>query len=224
MPFGYIEYYINYIFQTLTAEGTDLGANGESVMWDEVGTEFIVRNHAVPLPREAQDKESLNIVIPLQMLTRYRYFDGMNQYAREEVRDLEPITATVWRADASVRKFAGTLTFAGHEVHVSVEASAASVVATLTMKEGDFPSRFANPKIPADYLSYSIALRDQNLLELEYFGADLKGTANMLFAELEGTGEVPEKLEMQLRVVAPAGVFLPPELAEVINVQLSPID
>jgi hypothetical protein len=229
-PFGYMESYIETAWETVTDDGVVLRWQGESSGTnsdDNDSIERTIREYHSPLPEGALNKDYLNIKIPMTMRVTYHYFDGKDTYVSEEEIALEPMTATVWRTDAASRQFIGTLTYAGKPVQVSVVASAACARATLTMEDGVFAKLIA-PNSVTDHQEiawgyYEISLRDEHQTVL-FANYHETGGRNTLLSTYQGTGTLPETLELQLRVSADDGVFLPPELSEVVTIQLTPVD
>jgi len=97
----------------------------------------------------------------------------------------------------------------------------------LTMEDGVFAKLIA-PNSVMDHQEivwgyYEISLRDEHQTVL-FANYHETGGRNTLLSTYQGTGTLPETLELQLRVSADDGVFLPPELSEVVTIQLTPVD
>lgn len=199
-PFGYVQYNINPHDHTRTPEGLDLPPYSETYRTGEDGQLYAIREYVSPLPEGALDLEKLDIEIGLFQITQYHYYDGQQAYTGYERKDLAPMRATVWQTDAPRAQFTGEGSFLGRPITVQVSVSAVSALLTLEMHEGMFPA------LPEDAW-YGIYLRDEQHTELRpREGSD--GNTNRMVISFEGTGTVPEKLEMQLRVDAEGGALV----------------
>ena len=205
-PFGYVLYSITPSDHTTTPEGLDLPSSSEDTRPGEDGFAYTIRDYESPLPAEAQNRDMLTIEIGLHQRAQYCWFDGKDAYVRHDYQKLASMTATIWRADAEVRRFAGTMQFAGHPVKVTATASAAHAQAMLVMDNGTFPV------LPEDAW-YGVYLRDGNQAELRTMNGENGGTSSMTIS-FEGTGQLPQTLEIQLRVDHEDGVTLDPALAQ----------
>ena len=102
------------------------------------------------------------------------------------------MTATIWRADAKTLKFKGDGVYMGKPISITATASAAAAQVTLKMANATFPL------LPEDAW-YALYLRDENQTEFQALDGDSGGKDQMTF-NFSGTGQVPESLEIQLRV------------------------
>lgn len=204
--FGYATYHITPSDHTVTPEGIDLPSSSEDTRPGEDGFTYTIREYESPLPAQAQNLETLHVEIGLHQLAQYHWFDGKDAFVCNEYQALPPMTATIWRADAEVKRFAGTLQFAGHPVQVTATASAAYAQAMLTMQDGTFPA------LPEDAW-YGVYLRDENKAELRTMNGEDGGTNSMTIS-FEGTGQLPQALEIQLRIDHEDGVTIDPALTQ----------
>ncbi|HPY43381.1 MAG TPA: hypothetical protein PLO90_03345 [Clostridia bacterium] len=212
-PFGFAEYTISPSDHTRTPEGLDLPPDSTSQLPGEDGQVFTVREYVSPLPEEARDLDVLHIEIGLFQTTHYHYFDGQQAYSRFERVDLEPMKATVWRTDAHIRRFEGQGSFAGVPFTVTVTASAAAAQVSLKAGDGVFPA------LPEDAW-YAVHLRDGKLAEFRSLDGTSGGKDTLVF-NFHGTGQAPDKLELQLRVDAEDGAELERPLKEPVFVTLT---
>lgn len=213
-PFGYATCSISPSDHTVTAEGIDLPPSSENHLDGEDGAAYAVREFESPLPEGARDQEKLSVSIGLYRAVRQLYFDGRDAYEYAEHSELAPMQATIWRADAQVKRFAGDFRFAGHPVAVTVLVSAAHAQMTLTMQDGNFP------QLPADAW-YGLYLRDEQQTELRPQEGH-HGGGPVISIPFDGTGRVPDALEMQLRVDREDGVQIAPELQTPVFLTLTP--
>lgn len=197
-PIGIAHHYLSLSDSTQTDRGVDLPPKSESHLEGEKGTNHYIREYESPLPSEAQDQEYLNIEIMLYKGASYLYFDGENAYAYFESTELEPIKATVWRADAELRNFSGGGVYDGKPISIKADVSAATARITVTMEGGEFPA-LAEP-----YDSwYDVQLLDENSNSFRAEGAgEING--NQLTVSFEGTGKLPESLSLRLVVISEA--------------------
>ncbi|MGI6688245.1 MAG: DUF4179 domain-containing protein [Christensenellales bacterium] len=190
-PFGYVSYAISASDHTLTDNGIDLPPSTDSLS-EEQGALHIIREYESPLPEAAQNRDVLRILIRLHQTAYYRYFDGKDVYTASKYQELELITATIWRADAKTLKFKGDGVYMGKPIAITATASAAAAQVTLKMANATFPL------LPEDAW-YALYLRDENQTEFQALDGDSGGKDQMTFS-FSGTGQVPESLEIQLRV------------------------
>jgi hypothetical protein len=190
-PFGYVSYAISASDHTLTDNGIDLPPSTDSLS-EEQGSLHIIREYESPLPEAAQNRDVLRILIRLHQTAYYRYFDGKDVYTASKYQELEPITATIWRADAETLKFKGDGVYMGKPIAITATASAAAAQVTLKMANATFPL------LPEDAW-YALYLRDENQTEFQALDGDSGGKDQMTF-NFSGTGQTPESLEIQLRV------------------------
>jgi hypothetical protein len=205
-PFGFVEYSISPSDHTRTLEGVDLPPDSTGELLGTEGQAFTVREYVSPLPDEAQNLDVLNIEIGLFQTTQYHYFDGQQAYTGFERVDLEPMKATIWRTDAHIQRFQGQGSFAGIPFNVEVTASAAAAQAIMKAEGSIFPA------LPEDAW-YSVYLRDGRQAEFRPLDGTSGGTDTMVF-NFHGTGQAPDKLELQLRVNAEDDVELEQLLTE----------
>lgn len=214
-PFGYVTYAISPSDHTLTADGIDLPPSSENSQADEGGTLHTIREYESPLPDAAQNHDMLRIQIALSQMATYRYFDGNDVYTASTHQKLDPMTASIWRADAEVLRFEAEGSYLGHPVTAKVTASAAAAQVKLKMDGGMFPN------LPDDFW-YSLYLRDENQTELLPLDCDDGGTAQMTF-NFNGTGQAPKLLELQLRIDHESDVASDASYEERLNITLEPM-
>lgn len=212
-PFGFVEYNISPSDHTQTADGMDLPPDSSGELTGMDGQVFTIREYVSPLPEEAQNLDVLNIEIGLFQTTQYHYYDGKQAYTSFECIDLKPMKAAIRRTDARIQHFQGHGSFAGIPFSVTVTASAASARVTLQAGSGIFPA------LPEDSW-YAVYLRDGKQKNFRSLDGMQGGTDTMIF-NFHGTGEVPEKLELQLRVDAEDGTEPEQALTEPVFITLT---
>jgi hypothetical protein len=190
---GIVRYFVSPSDHTVTDDGIDLPPSTENQMEGEGNTVHYIREYENPLPEEARDREHLNISFRLYQGASYLYFDGQNTYACSENMELAPMQATIWRADAEVRRFKGGGKYNGNPVSIEVSVSAATARVMATMDDAVFPA------LPEDTW-YDLILLDENGTEYRAReGSD--GNVKQMNVSFDGTGKLPENLTLRILLV-----------------------
>jgi len=159
-----------------------------------------IRNYAAPLPEELQNADQLSLSVRLYETAGVHYFDGSNIYHYElDLREAGAITATVPRADAEKRSYAGS---------AEIEGITFTVDATLTAMQGTI-SLTADQDVlqPVTYEydgetwqapAWQMVVTDEN--GREYDNMDSDGDSLLQFDPfiftIEGSGELPDELHV----------------------------
>ena len=107
--------------------------------------------------------------------------------------ELAPMQATIWRADAEVRRFKGGGSYNGNPVSIEVSVSAATARVMATMDHAVFPA------LPEDTW-YDLILLDENGTEYRAReGSD--GNVKQMNVSFDGTGKLPENLTLRILLV-----------------------
>ncbi len=191
---GIVRYSVSPGDHTVTDDGLDLPPSTENQMEGEENAVHYIREYENPLPEEAREREYLNIQFRLYQGASYLYFDGKNTYAYSEKNtELEPMRATVWRADAEVRHFKGEGEYNGCPISVEASVSAAAARVTVTMDGGIFPA------LPEDTW-YDLLLMDESGNEYRTRdGSD--GNVKQMSVSFDGTGKLPDSLTLRILLV-----------------------
>ena len=190
--YGIVRYCVYPSDHTETDDGIDLPPTQEMQESAPEGGQYMLREYESPLPEGAQNRESLNIRIPLWQGVSWTYFDGKDCYVLSERQEAGALTAMVPCTDAQTRRFAGEGTYNGVRVRVEADASAVHANVTATAEADVFT--------PLDEDSwYTLDVRDAlgNVLRSSEFRAvDTRTIA----ADFEGTGILPDRLTVRILV------------------------
>lgn len=211
-PYGFSRYSVYPSDHTETDDGIDLPPTQEMQESTPDGEQYVLREYENPLPEVARNRESLRIQIRLYQSVDSLYFDGRDCYALPfEQEEAGAMTATVSRANAQTRHFAGEGTYNGVNVRVEADASAVHADVTVTAETDAFTA------LDADSW-YMLDARDAqgNALRSTQCGADGLRT---LRAAFEGTGILPDRLTVSILIesegegsaIAAAPIVLTPD-------------
>ena len=225
-PFGYALYRVYPSDHTYVNE-IDLPPYTGLEDYNSDGAHRMIRNYGAPLPEELQNLDILSLSIKLYEAASVHYFDGEDIYHYElELREAGVITATVPRADAEKRSYAGS---------AEIEGITFTVDATLTAMQGII-SLSADQDVlePVTYEyggeswqapAWQIIVTDET--GREYDNLDSDGDRLLQFNPLEfsvkGSGELPNELHVYLLRAGEEPdtyVYWPDEDAKIENVHL----
>jgi len=100
-PFGIVQYEIAVGAPCATDDGVELICASEDVEGVEGGELRSLFEFETPLPEAARNRDRLSLVLPLDLYTTWRWFDGERVYERSARQPLTALTATVARANAA---------------------------------------------------------------------------------------------------------------------------
>lgn len=100
-PFGIVEYEIAMGDHCATDDGVALPPGDADVESVEDGPLYSLFECGSPLPEAARDRDSLNLVMPVELYTSWHWFDGEKVFERHARETLTELTATVRRAEAT---------------------------------------------------------------------------------------------------------------------------
>ena len=98
-PFGIVEYEIAVGGRCATDDGVELTPADVDVESAEDGPLYSLFECETPLPEAVRDRDSLNLVLPVELYTSWHWFDGEKIFERHAKETLAALTATVSRAD-----------------------------------------------------------------------------------------------------------------------------
>lgn len=193
-PFGLVHYMITSAADYVKiSTGQETLPNASESISNQDGKIYTINYYLSTLPENAKEQDRLDIEIGLQKSSQYYYFDGEQTYTFTEQEILEPMKATVNRADVHAKRFIGEGTYEGIPFTADIIATAAFVQAVLTSQGEPFPA------LPEDAW-YHLSLQDGSQHDFQQFNEPKGGTDTMVFDFL-GPGEQPGHLIMYLRKV-----------------------
>jgi len=113
-----------------------LGVGSFHTSQQDDSTWYTVETYPYPLPAAAQDQESLDVALSLDLLTHYLYFDGSQFYnlPQDAQRDIARMQATAIRADVSTSVYAGSGAYQGAQIEA--EAFLNDALGAVTLRAG----------------------------------------------------------------------------------------
>lgn len=193
-PLGWAKYQVYFSDHSYAADGTDLGrSGGEEQRLD--GTLATIRDYW-ELPRNLWEQSEITVRIPVRQTVQRYYFDGQALYTLMDRRELEPLTVTVPRTEADLRRCTGETEIRGVQARVSVMATAVRLF--VTVKLADEMPRAENEQPWCD-----LNLYDENGDMLITNSCHWRDDTCVFFT-VDGTGHLPEELTGSFVVGVPS--------------------
>lgn len=190
-PFGIVQYLVYPSDHTATSDGIDLPPSSERTLQGEDGALVCLRECEFPLPEGAQDRDALEIRIELIQSASYLYFDGQTCYRLPGAqREAGAMTACVERNCGGVRRFLGEGAIG--ETTARVEAEFSPVYGWIELSTA---ARLADP---GEGRWYALCVRDERGAQIRV--RQQEQSEGRLEVLLEGTGALPERLRVELRL------------------------
>ncbi len=196
-PFGFVHYTLEPNDHCTTEDGVDLPPLTENRNVTPDGKLCGLREFETPLPQAAQNRDSLELHMPLKLFTAYVYYDGERTYEEYENRDAGEITATVTRTESVTRRFVGEGSCNGVPVRVEARASAVHVALSVAADGEAFP----DPKAlypESNDVWYEPWLEDENGMPMNPEEIDVH--ADGMTAGFTGSGRLPERLRLMIDI------------------------
>ncbi len=197
-PFGFVHYTLEPNDHCATEDGVDLPPLTETRDVTPDGKLCGLREFETPLPQAAQNRDNLELHMPLKLFAAYVYYDGERVYEEYENRDAGEIVATVTRAESVTRVFSGEGSCNGVPVRVEARASAVHIAVSVVADGEAFP----DPKTlypESDDLWYEPWLEDENGMPMNLEESDVH--VDHISAGFSGSGRLPERLRLMIDIV-----------------------
>lgn len=189
-PCGYAKYCVYPSDHCSVGDGIDLPPWYERSEVQEDHSILYLREFERPLPKAAQQQESLDVSIHLKQMSVYYYFDGRDIYLLyQHGSDVTDVTASIPRTDAISRRFSAASSYNEIPIEISMDVSAVQATMNISSAQCAFPDLEAHQW-------YDAVLLDESGHQLRTLETSFRGdTASINF---QGTGALPESLTLYI--------------------------
>ena len=194
--YGLREYAIGIDDHCLTSDGVELPLSSVTMEDGEGGLLYCIQEFETPLPEAAQDRDSLELILPVSLCTSWSWFDGEKYYDRSVQEPLAELTVTVDRTAAVTRSYGWSGELNGAKASITAQVSAVHARLTIEMPNGTLPNPVALWPDAADAGDtwYRFVLLDPKNLEYR-FSSSMEGEGRIEL-EYDGLGYLPDALSL----------------------------